>query len=269
MFNLSKRTIGSLLTAAALLFGGGFALGVKVRTDFLKQSAPSSVTEPLAGFRAVAKVTDVSSPGVYQLQAHVWTNQFVNTTVCIGDVAYDARQKPLCNILAETSTSGAWVRGQLVTIFNIRSLGAHVQDVPFVLSAPAKGRDVFSGPVTGQVVSLLDADTFRTAVEIWPGHHLLTDVRVLKIDTPEKGGRADCPQEAALSVQASDEARRLLKGRQVTLKNIKPDKFGGRVLAEVTTEAGVDLAGHLVQKGFARAYDGGAKSSWCVPSHSS
>jgi len=49
----------------------------------------------------------------------------------------------------------------------------------------------------------------------------------------------------------------------VTLTAIEGDKYFGRVVADVATSEGEDIAALLVAGGFARAYAGGARASWC------
>lgn len=88
-------------------------------------------------------------------------------------------------------------------------------------------------------------------------------VRVFGVDTPEKGHRAQCPQEDAkgqaatkFTTQAVTQAQR----RQVMLMDW--DKFGGRVLGDVILD-GKSLRMMLIQNGLAREYYGEAKQSWC------
>jgi len=88
-------------------------------------------------------------------------------------------------------------------------------------------------------------------------------VRVFGVDTPEKGFRAKCPQEAqrgeaatAFTKQAVSSATR----RQMVL--LDWDKYGGRVLGDVLLN-GQSLRQMLIQNGFAREYYGEAKTSWC------
>ena len=48
------------------------------------------------------------------------------------------------------------------------------------------------------------------------------------------------------------------------LYDISNDKYGGRVVARVTTESGEDLGASLLSQGLAVAYEGrGAKAKWC------
>lgn len=88
-------------------------------------------------------------------------------------------------------------------------------------------------------------------------------IRVFGVDTPEKGHRAKCPQEAQRGEMASAFTKQQIASaqrRQVVLMDW--DKFGGRVLGDVLLD-GRSLRQMLIQNGFAREYYGEAKKSWC------
>lgn len=88
-------------------------------------------------------------------------------------------------------------------------------------------------------------------------------IRVFGVDTPEKGHRAQCPQEAQRGEMATAYTKQLVanaKTRQIALMGW--DKYGGRVLGDVILN-GVSLRQLLIQNGFAREYYGDAKQSWC------
>jgi endonuclease YncB( thermonuclease family) len=88
-------------------------------------------------------------------------------------------------------------------------------------------------------------------------------IRVFGVDTPEKGHRAKCPQEAQRGEMATAFTKQQLANaqrRQVVLMDW--DKFGGRVLGDILVD-GRSLRQMLIQNGFAREYYGEAKQSWC------
>jgi endonuclease YncB( thermonuclease family) len=88
-------------------------------------------------------------------------------------------------------------------------------------------------------------------------------IRVFGVDTPEKGHRAQCPQEDARGKAASEFTKQAIASaqqRQIYL--ISWDKYGGRVLGDVVLD-GKSLRMMLIEKGFAREYYGEAKQSWC------
>ncbi len=88
-------------------------------------------------------------------------------------------------------------------------------------------------------------------------------VRIYGVDTPEKGHRAQCPQEdqrGQMATKFTTNAVAKSVKRQVTLYGW--DKFGGRVLGDIILD-GQSLRASLIQNGFAREYFGEAKQSWC------
>jgi endonuclease YncB( thermonuclease family) len=88
-------------------------------------------------------------------------------------------------------------------------------------------------------------------------------VRVYGVDTPEKGHRAQCPQEDQRGQAATAFTKELVSKsvkRQVLLMGW--DKFGGRVLGDIILD-GNSLRASLISNGFAREYYGEEKQSWC------
>ncbi len=126
--------------------------------------------------------------------------------------------------------------------------------------------NVVAGPVPARVLAVIDGDTIAVSARIWIGQHVVTRVRFVGVDTPElKGG---CPRERALAAEARDFVLAAIDAGVVMLRDIRYDKYGGRVLARVENGNGQDLAALLVTAGLGRAYDGGARASWCEGSPS-
>lgn len=115
-----------------------------------------------------------------------------------------------------------------------------------------------------QIVRINDGDTVVIAAPFLPAP-LKPElaVRIYGVDTPEKGHRAQCPQEDARGKAATEFTKQAVaqsQKRQVVLYNW--DKFGGRVLGDLILN-GQSLRAMLIQNGFAREYFGDAKQSWC------
>lgn len=115
-----------------------------------------------------------------------------------------------------------------------------------------------------QILRVTDGDTVVVSAPFLP-QPLKPElaVRVYGVDTPEKGHRAQCPQEAQRGEMASAFTKQMVAGatkRQFVLYGW--DKFGGRVLGDVLLN-GQSLRAMLIQNGFAREYYGEAKQSWC------
>jgi endonuclease YncB( thermonuclease family) len=115
-----------------------------------------------------------------------------------------------------------------------------------------------------QILRVKDGDTVVFAAPFLPAP-LKPElaVRVYGVDTPEKGFRAQCPQEDARGQAATEFTKKAVgssTNRQVVLYDW--DKFGGRVLGDIVLD-GKSLRMMLIQNGFAREYYGEAKQSWC------
>ena len=123
---------------------------------------------------------------------------------------------------------------------------------------------VHANPYDMVVTKVTDGDTIRVSTP-WLPPELGDDIaiRILGIDTPEKGGRAKCEKEAKLGEEATNYAKSLIKvGDTVQVNILQWDKFGGRMNADVFVK-GQDFAKLQVAKGLAMPYDGGKKDSWC------
>lgn len=112
-------------------------------------------------------------------------------------------------------------------------------------------------------VKVIDGDTIQTMFTSLPYPLSNVKIRILGIDTPEKGYLAKCEQEKILGLAATVKLAELM-GTTPTmqLKNFKYDKYGGRVLAYVLVD-GVDVGARMIDLELARPYDGGKKSDWC------
>lgn len=88
-------------------------------------------------------------------------------------------------------------------------------------------------------------------------------VRVYGVDTPEKAHRAKCQAEDAKGQAASAFTKdAIAKATKKQYVLYDWDKFGGRVLGDIILD-GKSLREMLIANGFARAYFGEAKQSWC------
>ncbi len=112
------------------------------------------------------------------------------------------------------------------------------------------------------VLMTIDGDTFEARVHLWPGLDMTTRVRLRGIDAPEL--KAQCPGELRLAEAATDALHGLLGEGEVTIYNIGPDKYQGRVVADAATKRTPSISDALLSGGFARAYDGGHRNGWCA-----
>ncbi|MGE0408521.1 MAG: thermonuclease family protein [Amphiplicatus sp.] len=112
--------------------------------------------------------------------------------------------------------------------------------------------------------SVLDGDTIRARVTIWIDQEILVAVRVAGVDAPERRG-ANCPAEREQAEKARAFTLRFFADNRAMLRDIRYDKYGGRVVARIENAAGEDLAAALRKAGF--AVDFGA-AAWCAPPRS-
>ena len=127
--------------------------------------------------------------------------------------------------------------------------------------AHAAQSSTFPGPVSAKVVSVYDGDTFRAVAEVWPGHTVAVNIRIRGIDAPEKRGR--CAGERDAAQRAREALEKLLSGGAVSVTNIAGAKYYGRVLADVATPDGAQVARRMLDARLVRPYGGGPRSGWC------
>ena len=115
-----------------------------------------------------------------------------------------------------------------------------------------------------QIIRVTDGDTIVSAAPFLPAPlKPQLAVRIYGVDTPEKGHRAQCPQEAQRAELASQYTKQLItQGSRIQVTLYAWDKFGGRVLGDIVVD-GQSVRFGLIQNGHAREYYGEAKQSWC------
>lgn len=111
------------------------------------------------------------------------------------------------------------------------------------------------------LLRVIDGDTFEARVHLWRGHVLTTRVRLRGVDAPEL--KARCDMERVKAEAALNALRVMLADRDVSIWNVGPDKYFGRIVAEAGTRRTPDISNALIAKGLARAYGGGHRDGWC------
>lgn len=125
--------------------------------------------------------------------------------------------------------------------------------------------EIFAGPVSAEVVRVVDGDTIAVEARPWPGQIIETLVRVRGVDIPEL--RSSCGAEKEAANIAKDYVISLLdEGDRVELRAIAGDKYFGRVVADVGLSDKRDLTTLLLTGGFGVPYDGGRKTPFVCPS---
>jgi endonuclease YncB( thermonuclease family) len=112
------------------------------------------------------------------------------------------------------------------------------------------------------VIRTIDGDTFEARVHLESGLDLNTRVRLRGIDAPEL--KASCPQELRMAEAATGVLRALLSEGDVRVFNIGPDKYSGRVVADVVTRRTGNVSTAMLAAGHAHRYNGGHRESWCA-----
>lgn len=124
-----------------------------------------------------------------------------------------------------------------------------------------------TGPVSAEVVRVVDGDTLLVNARPWPQQIVEVYVRLRGIDAPEI--RSSCETTRSAGKRAQDALESLTSGRVVHLSNIDGDKYFGRVLADVLMEDGTNVSTYLVTQGLALGYDGGKRKVSVCPSQAS
>ncbi len=86
-------------------------------------------------------------------------------------------------------------------------------------------------------------------------------MRLRSIDAAELHAR--CSKELRLALAARAALQRLLAEGSVTLSHVGPDKYPGRIDANVATRNNADVSAAMLNGGWARSYDRGRRGTWC------
>lgn len=114
---------------------------------------------------------------------------------------------------------------------------------------------------SAQVLRVIDGDTFEARVHLWQGLEITTHVRLRGIDAPEL--KARCAGEAHMAQAAREALIDMLDGGNVTIFNVGPDKYNGRVVADAATRMTPNVSAALIAAGHGRPYGGGRRAGWC------
>jgi endonuclease YncB( thermonuclease family) len=117
-----------------------------------------------------------------------------------------------------------------------------------------------------RMVRVIDGDTFEidTDNESDLIKKLKLAIRIKNIDTPEIG-KAKKPCEKLMGLEAKKFLEKFFENKKIVkLKNIKWDKFGGRIASDVEVD-GISVGKMMIEKGFAVYYEEDKPKSkiWC------
>lgn len=114
--------------------------------------------------------------------------------------------------------------------------------------------------ISAKVIKIYDGDTIRVQAFPWPDFTPKKNIRIIGIDTPEK--RSKCEAEKLAAKEAEEYLASILTD-EVMLTNIDFGKYARRLLADVTTSDGVNIAEAMIEAGHARRYGGEKRKGWC------
>jgi len=114
---------------------------------------------------------------------------------------------------------------------------------------------------SAQVLHVIDGDTFEARVHLWQGLDITTRIRLRGVDAPEL--KARCFEESQMAQAARAALIALLDEGGVTVFNVGPDKYNGRVVADVATRMTPNVSTALIAAGHGRPYNGGHRAGWC------
>lgn len=122
---------------------------------------------------------------------------------------------------------------------------------------------------TAELLKVIDADTIKLRLELYPGLYKDVNLRVSGIDTPEsrrgmKSGVRIEECEVSLGKSATRNAIALLEASKTLLViNIDPQKtkYSGRINGELLFD-GQDYGSYMIKQGLAVKYEGGRRSGW-------
>jgi endonuclease YncB( thermonuclease family) len=125
---------------------------------------------------------------------------------------------------------------------------------------PARAAEIRAA-YPAEVLRIIDGDTFEARINLWPGLATTTRVRLRGVDAPEL--KARCNGERLKAEAAHDKLRSILDQGEVGISRVMLDKYGGRVVADASTQATPDIAAALIDAGVVRRYGGGYREGWC------
>lgn len=111
------------------------------------------------------------------------------------------------------------------------------------------------------VTAVVDGDTFKAQVHIFPALTLTTSVRVRGVDTPELKGK--CADEKKLAMEAKTFTAGLLEKGGVMITNVEQDAYPGRIVADVLVR-GESLADKLIIAGLGVPMSKKREKNWCA-----
>ena len=125
-------------------------------------------------------------------------------------------------------------------------------------ASDAAARDEIEGPVSAEILRVIDGDTLLVQARPWPQQSMEVYVRIRGIDAPEMHSKCAAIRRAGIDARHALEEMTNVSP-EIKLTAIAGDKYFGRILANVTLADGRNPAQYLLSTGTVRAYEGGRK----------
>ncbi len=132
-----------------------------------------------------------------------------------------------------------------------------------LLPSSASWAEALPGPVPAHVERVIDGDTVEVRARIWIDQEIRVAVRIADVDAPELF-RPACAAEKARALEAKAFAAGFFADGEARLRDVRRDKYGGRVVARLENGAGEELGEALVAAGLAVH---GLSGAWCEASY--
>jgi len=116
------------------------------------------------------------------------------------------------------------------------------------------------GPYNATLEEVIDAETLKLNVAVWPEEDKVLEIGVVGLDTPSVDG--ECDVEKLLAKEAM-EMTRVFIGDQVRLTAVRKSAVNGNYYAKIFNKKGELLSEALIEAGYGAPYVKGKKASWC------
>jgi endonuclease YncB( thermonuclease family) len=133
---------------------------------------------------------------------------------------------------------------------------------------------LFPAEYEATLIRVIDGDTIKLQLEIYPKLYKEVNLRVAGIDTPEvrrgkKNGKAIPACEVIFGKATRQYVRQLLKkSKRLQVKNVdlSKTKYANRINGELFFD-GQSYAQHMLDRGWAVTYNGGPRTLWPCSRH--
>lgn len=133
--------------------------------------------------------------------------------------------------------------------------------IMLIVAPPYAHAEELFGPYRATVIEVVDGDTLRLNVNVWPKLYEKTLFRIVGVNAPEIHGKvSDCEKTVGQAAKAFTVAFAPAEA-EVIISGVKLEKYG-RALGHLSVN-GQDLGKALLAAGHARSYNGGRKEFWC------